>query len=158
MIAYKQTFLTYFTCKGYAASSNRPLPKMQNELYGQDIYIIGSGPSMKNIDLTMLNGKNIIFLNNAVSIYDDIECSKSYVIISDFLRTIELRPGIIARGIPGIVTTDKLFSKRVQPTACSSPFLFLMPRFDCVRENRGSKLQISTAFGFSEDITTGVYL
>ncbi len=122
---------------------------------GEEVYVIGSSPSIRTTDLSHLDGATVVFLNNAISLLDNFAPARSFLMISDHLRAIELRKECFARSITCIATTDKVLNPTVSPLIFGDPYLFVMPRF-VTRPN--GDLQISAAFGFSDDPKKGLYL
>jgi hypothetical protein len=138
-----------------ALESSTGIAALKDIVSGGAVYIVGSGPSIAQTDLSRLNGETIIFLNNAVSLQDSVVPGRSFACISDHLRAIELRPECNTRGITCLATTDKVLNPSVSPLIFAAPFLFMMPKF-LTRTN--GDLQVSAAFGFSDAPGKGVYL
>lgn len=148
-------YRNYQRYRRLAVESTAGINSVRNCVSGGPVYIIGTGPSISNTDLSKLNGSTVIFLNNAISLRDRFEPGRSFACISDHLRAIELRSECTARGITCLVTTDKVLNPAVSPLIFATPYIFVMPKF-LTRPN--GDLQISAAFGFSDDPTSGIYL
>lgn len=138
-----------------AAQSRKQIMEFKDKISGENVYIVGTGPSIEKTDLKKLNNKHVIFLNNAINLHGLFRPKSSFVVISDHLRAIELRRIIANKKIPCFVTTDKIFNPSIDPKIFSTPYLFMMPK---VADKPDGGMQISSAFGFSDDLNGGVYL
>lgn len=135
--------------------SKRKIVSYKNSFKDQNIYIVGTGPSILDTDLSRLEDKIVIFLNNAFRLTSEFSPKNAFVVISDHLRAMELRTEIERRSIETFVTTDKVLNNAVDPRIFQKPYIFLMPKLNT---KTNGEFQFSAAFGFSDDIQTGVYL
>lgn len=148
-------YRNYQRYRSLAVESSSGIAALKDCVSGGAVYIVGSGPSIAQTDLSRLNGETVIFLNNAISLQDRFAPGRSFVCISDHLRAIELRPECKARSITCLATTDKVLNPSVSPLIFAAPFLFVMPKF-LTRPN--GDLQVSAAFGFSNAPGLGIYM
>lgn len=148
-------YRNYQRYRSLAVESSAGIAALKNSVSSGTVYIIGSGPSIARTDLSKLNGETVIFLNNAISLQDRFSPGRSLVCISDHLRAIELRQECKARNITCFATTDKVLNPSISSLIFAAPYLFVMPKF-LTRPN--GDLQISTAFGFSDAPSLGLYM
>lgn len=145
----------YQQYRALAVQAKPRLRSIKGSALQQEVFILGSGPSILNTDLHKLDGATVVFLNNAISLANQFTPKRSYVVVSDHLRALELRQGLHCSGAECIATTDKIFNAAVAPTLFAAPFLFVMPK---ITDTSNGSVHISHAPGFSDDLDSGVYL
>ncbi|ARE41308.1 hypothetical protein RGUI_3167 [Rhodovulum sp. P5] len=143
------------TYRQFAVQSSEALEALRGCCRDEDVFILGSGPSITNTDLKRLDGKAVLLLNNAVSLLDRFSPRLAIAVVSDHLRAIELRDQITRQDIACIATTDKIQNGAVNPAIFRPPFLFVMPR---ITVDASGSVRVSRALGFSDDLGRGVYL
>lgn len=133
--------------------------RLRNEHKGDDIFILGTGPSLSDFDFSLLENKTVLLLNNAIEVHRHlpVTCSK-YLVISDFLRMSELRAQILSEGIQCFCTTDKIFNPGVDVNIFASPCNFLMPKYDYSTSGEELHMTVSDAPRIETNIENGVYL
>lgn len=142
----------------FSRGANRELARLKGKHAGNEVFIIGSGPSISQTDLSKLDGAPVIFLNKALKLSSEFSPSCKYLAISDHLRALELRREINfsnEKELTVFATTDKLFNSSVDPSLFASPFIFVEPKL--LRNPKGT-LQIARSLGFSDNLYRGVYL
>lgn len=133
--------------------SRSELTSLFESARGRDVYILGSGPSLNDIDLSIMDGAVVLYLNNAVKVNKYHAPHKKISIITDFLRMEELRDYIVSLDDVTLITsTDKVFNNSVDWRLYSKPAKFVMPK---VNLNRFS---IDFCQSFSTDLNRGAYI
>lgn len=150
-----EIYRVYEYYRRLSAESSDALSALKGASLANEVFIIGSGPSIKYTDLTLINGSTVILLNNAIRLLDHFSPARSYLMISDHLRAVELREECRVRAIDCIATTDKVLNPTVSPLIFGAPYIFVMPKF--VSRPDGA-LQVAASFGFSDEPAKGVYL
>ncbi|WP_143735697.1 hypothetical protein [Microbulbifer mangrovi] len=126
---------------------------------GEDIFILGTGPSLSDFDFAVCEKKAVLLLNNAIDVHRRLPASTSkYIVISDFLRMSELRAKILSENIKCFCTTDKIFSSGVDVNMYASPCNFIMPKYDYSTTGEGLHMTVSDAPRVETNIENGVYL
>src|SRR6185312_11080654 len=50
-----------------------PINELYQKINGRDVYIVGGGPSLKNVDISLLKNEKIITINNAYKLFEHAE-------------------------------------------------------------------------------------
>lgn len=138
-----------------ARRSRSAIKDLRGSAQGEEVFILGTGPSIVDTDLSRLEGSRVLLLNNAISLLEQLKPAQAHVVLSDHLRAIELRREIVDRGLDCIATTDKVLNHNVDPEIFREPYRFIMPRL--VSAPSGGVL-VSQAQNFSDDLQKGVFL
>lgn len=138
----------------FQRQSRRQLALLKGMLRQQTVFIIGTGPSLGEVDFSELSGRNVIYLNNAHELHSQINPAFGVVVVSDFLRYREIRHGRGCPELPLVWTTDRIVDEKCHPGVMEENSIFLMPKCDVF----SGALRPSFKHGFSLDLDAGVYL
>lgn len=75
----------------YIITSNKKLKELENSKSNKTIYCVGGGPSLNSIDLSMLNGKQVILTNFSYKILDKCQPDFSISLVQDTRRMYDMR-------------------------------------------------------------------
>ncbi|WP_162560676.1 hypothetical protein [Methylobacterium durans] len=134
------------------------LSEMKGKLKGGVIVCLGTGPSIAKTDLGLLDGANVLFLNNAYRLANRFQPSYAGFVLTDYLRMMELRHEVRALSGDKFCSTDRIFYPFADVSLFDRPFLFLMPRHKLLVSGRSWRVKVITPGGFSDDITAGVFM
>ncbi|MGZ8991806.1 MAG: hypothetical protein ACXW23_18010 [Telluria sp.] len=149
---------TWARYRAFARQSNAALTAMKDCWSGEDVYCVGTGPSINETDLKKLDGKRVIFLNNAFTLLSEFEPNDPVCMITDDLRAMELRGALSRQKIRVVCSTDRVLNPDVDPSIFRAPFTFVMPKLDVSTTSRHVNMAISTKMSLSADLQSGVYL
>ena len=121
------------------------------------VYCLGTGPSLADEDLSLLNGKAVVLTNHAYLALDRFTPGDAVGVVTDYHRTREMRPEVEKLDFPFFTATDKFNESWVDPSIFKPPFILLMPRVVWVGTENGPKPVPNYGFGFSEDLTSCIY-
>jgi hypothetical protein len=124
----------------------------------QEVYIFGTGPSIKKFNFPKAKGKTAIYLNNAVGLRERIESNVEYAVITDFIRARELRDQLTSKKITTFCSTDKIFNPVISEIFFQPPFVFIMPKLTYEFKERSVACTPSDAFMIAHDLSQGIYL
>lgn len=147
--------ITFSKYRALARQSRQAIETLRGSAQGEEVFIVGSGPSISDTDLSKLKDSRVLLLNNAISLLDHFQPSNAHIMLSDHLRAIELRAQIVERNLDCIATTDKIMNSDVDPEIFREPFSFIMPRFT---STPNGDIRVSPVMGFSDDPQKGLFL
>lgn len=154
----KYEMKTYGHYKAMAQSAKAGIEGMRGTWSGEDIYCVGTGPSIKQTSLSHFNGKSVIYLNNAVELRPEFKAKNELCLITDHLRMSELRAQLIGNDLRVIASTDKVFSVNVDWRLFDKPVNFVMPKLNVNPRSNWLTMSVSMVPGFSEDLLKGIYI
>lgn len=152
----------YTNAMKYGAIANRArnkISKLKNVSKKERVLILGSGPSLNDIDLENVEVDAVIYLNNAISLKGKIKNVKEYVVITDFLRMIELRPKLVSdKSLTVFCSSDKIFNPNIDSQIFEEPFLFIFPRIDYQTTSKSLNMSVSSSKLLTVNFEDGIYL
>lgn len=154
----KHEMKTYGRYKALAQSAKAEVEDMRGAWPGEEIYCIGTGPSIKQTNLDHLNGRSVIYLNNAVDLRSEFKAKNELCLITDHLRMSELRAQLISSDLDVIASTDRVFNANVDWRLFDKPVNFVMPKLNVNPRSNWLTMSVSMVPGFSEDLLKGIYI
>lgn len=127
--------------------------------FGADeIFCLGTGPSLRETELSALAGKTVIYLNNAYSIAPEHQPKQPIYVVSDYLRFREIRSSLL-RAMPGPIycSTDRIGQESLPTHLYGPPCRFFMPRHRWINDKAGARPKI-IHFGFSDRLDLGLFM
>ena len=121
------------------------------------IYCLGTGPSLANEDLSLLDGKPVVLTNHAYLALDRFTPGDAVGVVTDYHRTREMRPLLETFDFPVFTATDKFNEDWFDLSIYAPPLILLMPKVVWIASDEGPKPIAHFGLGFSEDLTSHVY-
>ncbi|MBU2877758.1 hypothetical protein [Aliiglaciecola lipolytica] len=155
----KHAYTNAMKYRALAKRAKNTINQLKDSNVGRKVLILGTGPSLNDIELERINVDAVIYLNNAVTIRKRIKNIKEYVVITDFLRMTELRPQLISdSSLTVLCSSDKIFNPNIDSKIFDDPFLFIYPKVDYEATSKSVNMAVSPSKLLSEDILEGIYL
>lgn len=152
----------YTNAMKYRALANKSKSKileLKNKHLGNSVLILGTGPSLNDIDFNKVKVDSVIYLNNAISIKGLLRAKNEYLVITDFLRTVELRPQLVSEpNVSVFCSSDKIFNPNIDSQIFEDPFIFLNPKVSYATSSQSVSMSVTPSSLFSDDLIDGVYL
>ncbi|MFW6047172.1 MAG: 6-hydroxymethylpterin diphosphokinase MptE-like protein [Candidatus Woesearchaeota archaeon] len=127
------------------------LQNLKNKYRYETIACIGTGPSINEEDLTLLNGKVVILLNDAYKLLEKFNPKKAYCVVTDYLKLKEIRNKLLEINAEVFVSPNLTNSSEINLNLnYYRDFVFIEPYM--------KDFSYSRDFSFSKNLTKGIYL
>jgi hypothetical protein len=111
------------------------LTRLANAHLNSTVFVLGSGPSLRDTNLELLRGQIVLFLNHSRRLAPQIEPGVSYTIVQDSLRQAEIL-GCLRKGEVCLAGCDSFKPDRFNRDKYSYPAIWFMPRVKLQRSRR----------------------
>ena len=134
------------------------LKQLQNRHIGETIFCLGNGPSLKQQDLGLLDGKTVLLTNRAFQLLERFRPGVAYNVVHDVHGFNKFGGSLMARPETTFVSCSWLADYALNSEYCSDKHLYLMPAYKWQRNAGIIQPQVLYSVGFSQDITQRVYV
>jgi hypothetical protein len=133
------------------------LERLRNMHAGQTIYCVGNGPSLKQQNLDLLDGKMVLLTNRAFALLEQFSPAISYNVVGDVHGFNKMGPALITRKETTFVSAHLLIGHSLAPEYRSDKFVYLMPAHQWIRNDKSISPVVTTGLGFSRDIRQRIF-